>query len=73
MTRLVIFDLDGTLYDNGRLPLYVVLHSLCSLRMLKAERSVRTEISGTYFGQAAPPPTNSCRGYQSGPASLFRL
>lgn len=53
MTRLVIFDLDGTLYDNGRLPLYVVLHSLCSLRMLKAERSVRTELSGIYFGQGS--------------------
>lgn len=53
MTRLVIFDLDGTLYDNGRLPLYVVLHSLCSLRMLRAERRVRAELAGRYFGQGS--------------------
>lgn len=53
MTKLVIFDLDGTLYDNGRLPLYVVLHSLCSLRMLRAERSVRRELAGIFFGRGS--------------------
>ena len=46
--QAVIFDLDGTLYDKSRLPLYLVLHSLksFSLSKLKAERSVRSEFKG---------------------------
>lgn len=49
MNKLVIFDLDGTLYDNSRLPLFVVLHSLGSLRMLLAERRTRREMAGLEF------------------------
>ena len=46
----VIFDLDGTLYDKSRLPLYVVLSDLGHLRCLKAERTTRKELMGKDFG-----------------------
>lgn len=46
----VIFDLDGTLYDNSKLPRLVILHSLFHLRMLYAERMCRHHMSGRYYG-----------------------
>lgn len=48
--KAVIFDLDGTLYDNTELPRYVVLHSLFHLDMLAAERLTRHHLSGRYYG-----------------------
>lgn len=48
--KAVIFDLDGTLYDNSALPRYLVLHNLLHLRMLYAERLCRLHISGRYYG-----------------------
>ncbi|MCQ2178316.1 MAG: HAD family hydrolase [Bacteroidales bacterium] len=49
--KAVIFDLDGTLYDNRALPLLVILHSRGRLALLKAERISRRELAGRYFGQ----------------------
>lgn len=48
--KAVIFDLDGTLYDNTRLPRYVVLHSLFHLDLLAAERITRHHLSGRFYG-----------------------
>lgn len=49
--KAVIFDLDGTLYDNTKLPRYVVLNSLFRLRLLYAERVSRLHMSGRFFGR----------------------
>lgn len=46
----VIFDLDGTLYDNSTLARHLVLHSIFNLRLLYAERVCRHRMSGRYFG-----------------------
>lgn len=48
--KAVIFDLDGTLYDNTKLPRHIILHSLFNLRMLYAERMCRHHMSGRYYG-----------------------
>ena len=48
--KAVIFDLDGSLYDNSTISREVVLHSLFHLRTLYAERVTRHHISGRYFG-----------------------
>lgn len=49
-TKAVIFDLDGTLYDNSSLPRHIVIRSLFHLRMLYAERICRHHMSGRYYG-----------------------
>ena len=48
--KAVIFDLDGTLYDNSTISREIVMHSLFHLRALYAERVTRHHISGRYFG-----------------------
>lgn len=48
--KAVIFDLDGTLYDNTRLARHIVLHSIFHLRLLFAERVCRHRMSGRYYG-----------------------
>lgn len=48
--KAVIFDLDGTLYDNTKLPRFVVLNSLFHLRYLYAERISRFKMSGRFYG-----------------------
>ena len=46
----VIFDLDGTLYDNSSLARELVFHSLLHLPMLYAERVSRHRMSGRHYG-----------------------
>jgi len=48
--KAVIFDLDGTLYDNSKLPSRVIACSLLHLPMLYAERMSRFHMSGRYYG-----------------------
>lgn len=48
--RAVIFDLDGTLYDNAGLPFLMVLHSIGHIRLLWCERKVRKEMAGLCYG-----------------------
>lgn len=49
-TKLVIFDLDGTLYDKKGLPFRLVLSQLGHLSLLRSERKVRRELAGRFFG-----------------------
>lgn len=49
-TKAIIFDLDGTLYDNSKLPFYVMAYSIFSWRYLYAERMCRHHMSGRYYG-----------------------
>lgn len=48
--KAIIFDLDGTLYDNTKLPRYVIAHSLFHLRLLANERISRHHMAGRYYG-----------------------
>ena len=48
--KAVIFDLDGTLYDNAGLSFLIVLHSICHIRLLWCERKVRKEMAGLCYG-----------------------
>lgn len=48
--KAVIFDLDGTLYDNTKLPRYVIARSLFHLRLLAMERMSRHHMAGRYYG-----------------------
>jgi len=48
--KAVIFDLDGTLYDNRCLPRYLILENLLRLHLLSAERLCRLHISGRFYG-----------------------
>ena len=45
----VIFDLDGTLYDNKRLPLRLILADLPNMFVLGAERKARKALMGVDF------------------------
>lgn len=47
--KAVIFDLDGTLYDNRMLPFYIALHSGKDLSVLLAERCARRKLAGRSF------------------------
>lgn len=47
--KAIIFDLDGTLYDNSRLPFRLIIRSLGKLRILKSERTSRKILAGVHF------------------------
>ena len=49
-SQLVIFDLDGTLYEKRQLSLHMVLHALCDVRKMQAERKTRASIKGVWLG-----------------------
>lgn len=51
--RAVIFDLDGTLYDNKGLPLKLVLGDIRNMWVLGAERKARKSIKGIDYKDAA--------------------
>ena len=62
--KLVIFDLDGTLYDKRHLSFRMVCHALGDIRKMQAERKTRAGMKGmwledeqtfyhTYFQQLA--------------------
>lgn len=46
----VIFDLDGTLYDNSKIARSFILRSLLHLRLIGSERKCRHEMAGKYYG-----------------------
>lgn len=49
-TRLVICDLDGTLYNKHGLPVRLIWACRCSLSLLRAERKARKQLKGVYCG-----------------------
>ena len=48
--KLVIFDLDGTLYDKRGLSLRMVLHAPFDIRKMQAERKTRANMKGVWLG-----------------------
>lgn len=50
--KAIIFDLDGTLYDNSRLPMWLIINCLTSMFTLKSERNSRKELMGVHFGES---------------------
>lgn len=48
--KAVIFDLDGTLYDNSKLVPELLLCAPFSARMMLSERKMRRELRGCTFG-----------------------
>lgn len=48
--KLIVFDLDGTLYDKRGLSLRMVLHAPWDVAKMQAERSVRASIKGQWLG-----------------------
>ena len=48
--KAVIFDLDGTLYDNRKMRRLMVLYNWFHLNMLASERFSRHRMSGRYYG-----------------------
>jgi len=51
--KAVVFDLDGTLYDNSGLPLKLVLADVKNMWVLGAERKARKQIKGIDYKDAA--------------------
>jgi len=49
----VIFDLDGTLYDNKRIPLRLILADVFNMFVLGAERKARKALMGIDYKDAA--------------------
>ncbi len=48
----IIFDLDGTLYDSSRLPLFLILGDPLNIFKLRAERIARKELAGHVFASS---------------------
>lgn len=48
--KAVIFDLDGTLYDNSVLKLLVPIYNAGHLRLVLAERAARKSMAGEWTG-----------------------
>ena len=50
MYKLVVFDLDGTLYDKRGLSLRMVLHAPWDVVKMRAERQTRARMKGLWLG-----------------------
>lgn len=48
--KAVIFDLDGTLYDNSKIAKSIIIRSLLNLRILSSERKCRHKMAGNFYG-----------------------
>lgn len=48
-TKLIVFDLDGTLYNKRGLSLRMVLHALLDIRKMQAERATRASMKGIWL------------------------
>jgi HAD superfamily hydrolase (TIGR01549 family) len=49
-TKLIVFDLDGTLYNKRGLSLRMVLHAPMDIRKMQAERATRASMKGMWLG-----------------------
>lgn len=48
-TKLIVFDLDGTLYNKRGLSLRMVLHAPQDIRKMQAERATRASMKGMWL------------------------
>ena len=48
-TKLIVFDLDGTLYNKSGLSLRMVLHAPLDIRKMQAERATRASMKGIWL------------------------
>ncbi|MBR1928482.1 MAG: HAD family hydrolase [Paludibacteraceae bacterium] len=48
--KAIVFDLDGTLYDNKYLPLRLIFGDIKNARLLASERNIRRMLKGLNFG-----------------------
>lgn len=48
-TKLIVFDLDGTLYNKSGLSLRMVLHAPLDIRKMQAERATRASMKGMWL------------------------
>ena len=48
--KAVVFDLDGTLYDNKWLPIRLIFGDIFNARLLASERNIRRMLKGIHFG-----------------------
>lgn len=48
-TKLIVFDLDGTLYNKRGLSLRMVLHAPLDIRKMQAERATRASMKGIWL------------------------
>lgn len=48
-TQLIVFDLDGTLYNKRGLSLRMVLHAPLDIRKMQAERATRASMKGMWL------------------------
>lgn len=48
-TKLIVFDLDGTLYNKRGLSLRMVLHAPLEIRKMQAERATRASMKGMWL------------------------
>lgn len=48
-TKLIVFDLDGTLYNKRGLSLRMVLHAPLDIRKMQAERATRASMKGMWL------------------------
>lgn len=48
-TKLIVFDLDGTLYNKRGLSLRMVLHAPMDIRKMQAERATRASMKGIWL------------------------
>jgi len=51
--KAVIFDLDGTLYDNSHIARKLIVRSLLNLRLISSERACRHALAGQFLGSEA--------------------
>lgn len=49
-TKVIVFDLDGTLYNKQGLSLRMILHAVCDIRKMYIERKTRASMKGLYVG-----------------------
>lgn len=50
--KAVVFDIDGTLYDQKNLPVYLILSDIPGMMLLSSERKCRKTLSGKAFASS---------------------
>lgn len=48
--QVVVLDVDGTLYNKKHLSLRMIMHGLCHIGKMRAERTTRAQFKGKWIG-----------------------